>query len=203
MVPNVVISYVPLFVGQPGVVFAPEDINNLMKGIDESMLGTAKGAVWTVENGAATVTFVIDKAQEISDHLKAWSEGKPSEWFTCQITKNSGGYGMALLPELEKSAMRMKAAYGATDEEVKSVRIVFRPIAFSSVNSGAFDQAQPYIKDRIQVFLLDSELVNEHNLSQNHLNFRVELAEFKVVHDGLAKPYIEEMIASMKEDLKN
>jgi hypothetical protein len=200
MVPNVLVSYVPLFYGQPGTILEKDgEVEKTLKDAFDQEVGHSKGAAWSLEeDGSSAVTLILDKATEISKHLMAWSENKPSDWFTFQIVKNDGGYAIAIMPEMEKSMVRFKSTYKVADEEAKSVRIIFRPLTFSSESVSALNGAEPNIKDEIRVYVLDADLVNEKKFSPNHLNHRVELGKFKVVRDGFAKQYLEEMIASEK-----
>jgi hypothetical protein len=199
MTPNVLVSYVPLFYGQPGSIVEKDDqLEKTLKEAFDREVGHSKGAAWSLEDGSSAVTLILDKATEISKHLAEWSENKPGDWFTFQIVKNDGGYAIAIMPEMEKSMERFKSVYKVTDEDAKSVRIIFRPLTFSSESVSAFTGAEPNLKDEIRVYVLDADLVNEKNFSPNHLNHRVELGKFKVVRDGFAKSYLEEMIASEK-----
>lgn len=196
--PNILVSYIPLLYSEPGINQSKEQIEKMKEALQESDLGNAKGAVWSRENGEAVLTLVIDKAAEIVNHLNMWSEGKPEEWFTFQVVQNEGGYGISIMPELEKSFERFRIQNGlSTNFDAKQVQIFFRPLVFLSKATKAYDMAKSDIKDKIRVYLIDSELVNIGKFSENQFNFRVEIGNLKVVVDGFAKLYLESMIKEM------
>src|ERR1051325_3895298 len=81
-------------------------------------------------------SLVFDRGTEIADHLVEWAEGNPRDWFELVIgdaTEPEGqlGYGVILLPIVERSIERWRHSYRLTHDaeppafERAQIKVVF------------------------------------------------------------------------------
>jgi hypothetical protein len=133
----VVISYVPLLTGEPGRVLSvgDEEFTRLMAEADRCPSGLAHACLWMADNGGVFPVFVLPQAHGIADHLLAWAEDRPGDWFALSFAEQQGRYVAALFPNLPGSVERFEAAYHANHGEPSKAAgyvLLFRPIAFVS-----------------------------------------------------------------------
>lgn len=194
---KIVVSYVPLLYGQPGLHFGKDNIEAIAKQVDESNAGSVDGVAWTLENNKPVPTLIMKQAADIAVHLRSWSENNPKEWFSFQYERKGDQYALVLMPNIEASVKRhdstMKDIVGEEPEGSKT-NVIFRPIHFISTNIQAFDKVENLITDEIQVFAIDRELVSSPEFNSSVLDQRVEIGTFKVVRDGIGKGYLTDLL---------
>jgi hypothetical protein len=74
----VVISYVPLLVGEPGRLLSvgDDEFQRLLAEADRCPSGLADACLWMAEGGGVFPVFVLPQAHAIADHLLAWAEDR-------------------------------------------------------------------------------------------------------------------------------
>lgn len=99
--------------------------------------GRVEGCTWMFwppgQQGILTPVFIIPDAHRIADHLVAWSDDDPSEWFELAVVNHQGGYAVLLMPDVEKSVSRWKARRSSDDgrdEAGATVCAIYRPLRF-------------------------------------------------------------------------
>jgi len=106
-----VVSYVPgLDLDEPKFLNAkPEEIK---KHLPEMPDANIEGCVWfgTEEQGIMP-GFIIEKAEEVRNHITRWSENKPKEYFYVSYYHDQENYAIGLFPNLEASKERNRLAY--------------------------------------------------------------------------------------------
>jgi hypothetical protein len=133
----VVISYVPLLAGEPGRVLSvgDEEFNRLMAEADRCPSGLADACLGVADNGGVFPAFVLPQAHAIAEHLLAWAEGRPGDWFALCFAQRRGRYVAALFPNLVGSVDRFEAAHlvrNGQPSKAAGYELLFRPIAFVS-----------------------------------------------------------------------
>src|SRR5262249_8178535 len=115
----VVVSYVPLLTGEPGRLLSVGDgeFTRLMVEADRCPSGLADACLWMAEGGGVFPVFVLPQAHAIAEHLLAWAEDRPGDWFVLCFAQRQGRYVAALFPNLPGSVERFKAAYFAAHGE--------------------------------------------------------------------------------------
>jgi hypothetical protein len=143
----VVISYVPLLAGEPGRVLSvgDEEFKRLMAEADRCPSGLADACLWMAEGGGVFPVFVLPQAHAIADHLLAWAEDRPGDWFALCYAERNSRYVAALFPNLAGSVERFEAAHFASHGDVSkaaSYELLFRPIAFVSSTGHTFGRVR-------------------------------------------------------------
>ena len=133
----VVFSYVPLLTGEPGRVLSvgDEEFTRLMAEADRCPSGLADACLWMAEGGGVFPVFVMPQALAVADHLLAWAEDRPGDWFALCYAERNGRYVASLFPNLAGSVERFETAHFVRHGEVSkaaSYELLFRPIAFLS-----------------------------------------------------------------------
>jgi hypothetical protein len=157
----VVVSYVPLLAGEPGRVLSvgDEGFNRLMAEADRCPSGLADACLWMADSGGVFPVFVLPQAHAVAEHLLAWSEGRPGDWFTLCFAERQGRYIAVLFPNLVGSVDRFEVAYFANHGDVSkaaSYELLFRPIAFVSGVHHTFKRVKKLIADRTGVGLREA-----------------------------------------------
>lgn len=210
---NIIFSYFPLLTGPPGAAFLGEEAVKNAEAIaqftEELPSGSAKAALWMVDDGAAAVALVIDEAKDIAEHLSYWAEEKPEEWFSFHFLEKGTCYAGALMPNFRKSADRWKISfqlrYGYPPPPGGESHI-FRPLHFVAKTKEAFDVAKPYLKPKIRVGLVDPDGMAEGQflVEREKVVERVRwLGNFNLLSEnrkkGLAHGWLEDRIDEMRE----
>lgn len=193
----VLISYVPLLVGEAGRTDL--DPNDLSEIFDQTPSGLAEGCVWLMKDDEMTPCLIMENAAAIADHLKAWAEGKPEEWFTLVMSECGPLYGMALMPRLEKGEERFRIAYhlrnGLPFPKDASVRALFKPLHFSSKPGHMFGRVKPRLGKQCSLFLIDSADIDMADIAATDWeNCPIELGRFELEIDSSDKSYIVQML---------
>jgi hypothetical protein len=143
----VVVSYVPLLTGEPGRVLSvgDEEFQRLMTEADRCPSGLADAIVWMADNGGVFPVFVLPQAHAIADHLLAWAEDRPGDWFTLCYAERNSRYVAALVPNLAGSVERFEAAHFASHggpSKAASYELLCRLIAFVSTTGHTFGRVR-------------------------------------------------------------
>ena len=73
---------------------------------DKLKLGSASACLWLKDDEPHPV-FIMDQGDDIADHLRLWSEGKPSDWFNLMAVEcDDGHYSLMIVPRVDKSIKR-------------------------------------------------------------------------------------------------
>jgi hypothetical protein len=133
----VVVSFLPLLTGEPGRVLSvgDEEFKQLMAEADRCPSGLAHACLWMAEGSGVFPVLILSQAHAIADHLLAWSENRPGDWFMLCLAQRQGRYVAALFPNLPGSVERFEAGHFANHGEpsrAASYELLFRPIAFVS-----------------------------------------------------------------------
>jgi hypothetical protein len=123
--------------GEPGRVLSvgDEGFKRLMAEADRCPSGLADACLWMAEGGGVFPIFVLPQTHATAEHLLAWSENRPGDWFALCFAQRQGRYVAALFPNLVASVERFEAAYLASHDEpsrAASYELLFRPLAFVS-----------------------------------------------------------------------
>lgn len=139
-VTHFVISYVPLLRGEAGATIEPERAAEVIGPIFDTDAGHVDAVVWAHDDrGLPWPIFVLDRAEEVFEHLIEWAEGSPSNWFRLVWAARGDEYALALVPRAERSLERYRLARRlTTGKDVPAdarFEIVFRPVLFRGPKS--------------------------------------------------------------------
>jgi hypothetical protein len=185
----VVLSYVPLLTGEPGRVLSvgDEEFQRLMAEADRCPSGLADACLWMAEGGGVFPVFVLPQAHAIADHLMAWAEDRPGDWFMLCFAQRQGRYIAALFPNLVGSVDRFEAAYFASHGEpskAASYELLFRPIAFVSGVRHTFKKVKKLIDNSSMVGLVEPSDFDPATPSSLKLERIRRVGPFKLCWNG-------------------
>jgi len=166
----IVISYVPLLAGDAGVTLDPDDAPAIVQFMDSLPDGCADGCIWFMDDGVPCPVFVMPGAREIADHLAAWSEGSPADWFDLHVKSRGEKYAVVLMPRIQKSVDRFGIAYhlrtGYPVPHDASYSILFKPLRFSTGSSLAFRGVRKLIGRTSLLGLIDPADLHPTDISK-------------------------------------
>ena len=152
-----------------------------------SEYGMARGAFWMVNGEQATCAIVIDRAAELIEHMKVWSENRLEKWFTFQVRADAKNkqYSFFIMPNLLRSADRWKINYqlktGYPPPKDTKADIVFIPIYFFAKESKLAEHVAKMPGKDVELLFVDTNnaeayLKNPDSSSLSHSfgKFRVE-----------------------------
>jgi hypothetical protein len=212
----VLISYVPLLVGDPMQLIPPERTAELMEGLDQLPSGAAEACLWFKHNVKSDTdyemrpVFLMKDADNIVEHLKMWAEGKPTEWFHFHLRQKNKRYAFALMPDFDRSISRHSIAFQMrTGYPVpKNTRwtFVFRAIHFTSGPENMFLPDRQRLADPTEVGFLDISKVDPLNLDESIQKLddaEVKwLGPFKLASNKDVLPCLDSLIEDAKEPSK-
>jgi hypothetical protein len=164
---HLIVSYVPLAMGIAGETL------EMTKGVPEKLTewlsshptGNAFGVLWMLDDDVPMPVLILERAQEIFEHLVAWTEESPSRWFDLAITVSRDRYALVLFPRLEKSVKRFEMAYeirNGRKPDSSQYQIVFHPLFFiSNPGATAFSALRDRIGKTCKVGFLDKADVSD------------------------------------------
>lgn len=161
---HLVVSFVPLLRGEAGTTIAIERARETLGPMLETDAGHVDAVVWAGDDdGSPCPILVLDRADEVFEHLVEWAEGSPAAWFTLACATRGGNYTLALMPRVDRSVERYRMARRLiSGEEVPadaSFRIVFRPLLFRGPMSAVSREMLARLPARVRVgFLPRGEL---------------------------------------------
>jgi hypothetical protein len=209
----VVVSYVPLLTGEPGRVLSvgDEEFNRLMAEADSLPSGLADACLWMADNGGVFPVFVLPQAHAIADHVLAWAENQPGDWFALCFAERRGRYVATLFPNLVGSVDRFEAAHLVRYGDVSKAagyELVFRPIAFVSNPRHTFGRVKALIGSTTMVGFMEPSDFTPAAPASMDLTRIHRVGPFRVCWD--AKPFgfdidtiVEQLVASDEQSESN
>jgi len=163
----IVVSYVPLLVDRPGFCSSPDDpeFARVLRLMESCPDGHVDGCLWMMDGGHAVPVFIMKRAREIADHLRAWSEGNPGDWFRLCFAESRGRYVAVLFPDLDRSVRRFQETYRIlTGKTLKldQYRVLHVPLGFVSGREHIFPQVRCQIANRTMLGFVDSSAVDRN-----------------------------------------
>ena len=165
----ILISYVPLMLGEAGVTFDNSLVGKeLAEFLDHLPSGEIHACIWMMKDDKPFPIFVIQDMDDIVDHMLIWSEDKPVNWFELKIASNAEKYAIALAPSLPKSIERWRLAYqlrvGYPPPKNVEYKVLFRPLNFTSGGgSSAYFQIKDKIGKELRIGFIDLKNVDRNN----------------------------------------
>lgn len=202
---GIVISYVPLLTGIPGLTFEPteETAKLIGQAMEELPSGAADACLWFMKEGKPVPVLVFEHMNEILDHLEWWSEGKIDEWFDLKFMRRHGKYCIAFAPRVQKSVERWKIAYqlrtGFPPESDMQFNIVFRSLHFVSGTNNTFNSIADKIGAETQIGFADLADINRENPGELDDEKIRTLGPFKFSHDKFFDDYLKRIVDEAKE----
>jgi hypothetical protein len=77
---------------------------------DRCPSGLADACLWMAEGSGVLPVFVLPHAHAVAEHLLAWAEGRPGDWFALCFAERESRYVAALFRNLPGSVERFEAA---------------------------------------------------------------------------------------------
>jgi hypothetical protein len=182
-----VISYVPLLTNEPFRVEADSDeiIETIGSSMDlASNFASAKGCAWVKNDGVPSPILILDKGDDVVEHLISWSEGKPEEWFNLvAVEMVDGGYNVVLMPRVGKSIERHIKQFGGSSDDCK---VLFMPINFGGKITDSSRSCLEALPSRCKVGFLDEAFTLF--ASVDSLDSKVRWLEFDLlsVYDNMS-----------------
>lgn len=200
-----VISYVPLLSGPPGVALEPasEAASGLAEMVDSLPSGAALACLWFIRDGRPVPVLVFEDMRAVVDHLEWWAEGKPAEWLELKIVRRGGKYAVALIPRVKRSIERWGVAYqlrtGFPPPETTKYNVIFRALHFVSGSKNTFDSVADSLGPETEVGFVDlADIDRENPGSVDDSKVRM-LGPFPVSQDPAMDPYVESIIDGAEE----
>jgi hypothetical protein len=119
----IVLSYVPLLTGEPGRVLSVRnrEFKRLMAEANRCPSGLADACLWMAEDGSVFPLFVMPQAHVIADHLLAWGEDRPGDWFTQCLSQRQTADIVAVCENVVGFTQRFESATPSSAARGKSV----------------------------------------------------------------------------------
>jgi hypothetical protein len=131
---RVLVSSVPLLAGRPGEHLRADVIEHLVKG--RVSVPSVRAIYWIQAERVDVPLLAVDQSRAVVEHLIAWAEGHPEDWFHLQLEITAVQYSLVLMPDLQKSIERYRMARRILHSEVvpegTSFKIICRPLALTS-----------------------------------------------------------------------
>ena len=183
--------------------------------MDDHPSGRADGVIWSyypfdinsVEEATAVIPiFMMDKANEIADHLNKWSENEMERRFDLYICVRSEGYAIILIPNIAESIRRWKAArliYHEEFVELTNFEVIFSPLGAVCPQRTVYEQVKGLINNPTLIGFVDNTHINVDNPTD------LDSALVKIVGpvgikepDDMIKQLIDDMFKGVIEDAK-
>lgn len=196
----VVVSYFPLLTGEAGGTININDgnLSAFMSSLEALPSGGAECCLWVDHESGPRPILVMDQADAIYDHLVAWSEGAPAEWFKLVLMRDSGKYLISLAPDVKKSIERFNTARhmntGYPVPPDAAYNVLFRCVYFVSGSSNAFDVVRDSVSDELSVGLMDLSLLDTKNPQSMDLDKIRWVGPLRVTDGGDMTPYFKKML---------
>lgn len=146
-----------------------------------------RACLWTRDKNGHQPVLILERAQEIADHLLGWTVRQQSEWFDLIVTDNEVSYCVALFPRLKKSIDRWELNQSLytgkqPSPEQRQYNIIFCPLAFNAPLSSTYQTIRGNISKQTSMYLglLDSkEIAGRDPLTVDHEKI-INLGEFRL-----------------------
>jgi hypothetical protein len=176
------ISYFPLIDTDgliPGSYTKPEEgMEDLQKRLNESHpTGRADGVMWVyypfdvevIDKDTAVIpVLIIERADEIVDHLIKWSENEIERRFNLYICGRQEGYLVMLAPDIQQSIQRWKSARFIFHEDAApndDFEILFSPLVVVCPHGQTYDQVKSRISNPTILGFIDPKKIDKNNPS--------------------------------------
>lgn len=187
---NVMISYLPLVYSNPGFDYTTEDmIESVISLIEESLkVSGADACMWVQIKGVISPVFVMEKGDEIFDHLMWWSEDDPTGAFTLEVSvnKETNSYVICLPPDINRSMGRFKKNMETLNLEIPKDgfgTFIFNDIHFYS-RCPKNDAVNIFLKQsESDLYIVDSKYMNSDPSSM--MKYIKKVGRFSIVVDGM------------------
>lgn len=147
----IVVSYIPLFYASlPAVTDADTDtIEHLLNKYGQHSYVNA--CAWVADEKTPEPVFIMERAEEIYEHLMFWSGDKPEAWFKFFLKFKESGYNTILFPDVKKSIYRLKYGrqeyFGDSDNlDTDNYYVITLPLTADIEQSGLIDKVKPIIE---------------------------------------------------------
>jgi hypothetical protein len=149
----VVVSYFPM----SPLSGSMEELKAVMDSLPD---GCADACAWAEVKGEVSPVLLMNNARALAEHMKEWSEGKPTEWFSLVIEETDGKYAVALVPRIDKSVERNRIAYhlknGWPLPENTKFEVAFGTVRFVSESKKAFDPVKERLGKTVEIYLTET-----------------------------------------------
>lgn len=120
-----IVSYIPFFEYNHG-----NDIEKVVKAISSQDI-FVHGCLWSraKEDGPIELIFIVDRANDLQEHMSKWADGASHEMFSLLHYKEGFKYSVMVSPNLEASCKRY---FGGDPPNGSDIAFVFKPVYFYS-----------------------------------------------------------------------
>lgn len=146
------------------------NLDELTKLLNTGYSNLAHACLWLqVPTKAVPIpVLAYDKAGELYNHIKTWSDGSPGERFDLVIAHDAGDnpfYAVAIWPRDDKCITRFKASYLRTNKKVIPDKVTFevlaQPLIFTAKSAGTISKlietdSLPKPNTKHSVYLIDT-----------------------------------------------
>lgn len=123
------------------------------------------------------VVFVMDKAQQIHDHLFAWADNKPEEYFSAHWTHDDVLSVLALIPNVEKALSRIKAVDASLNGDVQvASRYIASISKINEIKCGGLDS-----EVFVNIAMIDPEFMDKGEWDVSYLDHVLDIGKFRIL----------------------
>jgi len=207
---TIVFSYIPFLSGTPGAVIDPNKLHDIGEMIDSLPSGEALGCVWLrsrTDPNKVSPVLLYNNVKGLLEHLFAWCEDKPLDWFDLHLRESQGKYIFALVPKVEKSVERHRIAYqlmnGYPLPKDINTKIMFKPLFMvNGDNSNVFNEHRDKISDTLEIGFLDMSRIDMNNPAKSMQEIEDSeikwLGQFKLADNTVMGEYLDAILADTK-----
>ena len=153
-----VLSYMPMLASMASNFELNSDSVDGFTSVVQSAakLAVGDGCVWlTDDDGRILPIIILEEGDEIVEHLKVWSEGKPEEWFDFLAVELDGGdVELLLSPRIEKSVVRHGLNF--PDVDLSGCKVLFTPIRVRFEKSAIAGRFLESLGESVRVGIVDA-----------------------------------------------
>ena len=183
----------------PGERLLPDSL--IDKIVDAENVPDVEGVLWVYdENDSIVPVFIIDRANDIVEHLKHWSE-EEYDRFSLHFEQRGDAYVVLLIPSAKKTVERCRIAYLQRNGEFETTdnySVIYYPLG--NVNIGpTFSKVKDHIGSESMLGFIDSSHIDRNNPSATDLSNIVYVGPFEAVldHDARASHHIDALFDLM------
>ncbi len=179
------VSYVPMMYASAGKDYKElltKHPDKLQKALDSTP--KVHGVMWAKNpEGKLVMIVIIDDAFEVVEHMRFWSSGDISDWFTVHLGQiNTDRWGMLIMPNTEKSIERVLQAM-KLDADTTEVKLIYKPISFISNplgDSSTYTKIREELGDSIEVGMVDKRDVDQADFTKTDPNKIHDIGTLKI-----------------------
>ena len=183
---TIIIGYHPLLYANDlvGKMFKNEQAESVINRLEKLEEIKCSGILWALENDTIKPIVICNKAKQVAEHFRYYSESKPASWFKLYCQEINGSFVLVLMPDINKAVQRHAKACKITGHSVNlsEITYVFKPILVliekMSENCKAF-MAQKL--EHVDVSLVDVLQTKKAITNKTPI---FELDRFQVCDDG-------------------